>query len=88
VPDERRELPAAVGLVLVSEPGRCLPGTPVDDDRRVEEQPSPGLLVAEIDVVVLVGPELFVPAADRSRQRAEADILCRFLIIDSRGYAC
>jgi hypothetical protein len=71
VPGERPELPAAVGVVLVSEPGRRLSNTPVEDDRWVQEQSSPGLLVAKIEVVVLVRPELFVPAADRARPLRE-----------------
>jgi hypothetical protein len=83
VPGERPGLPAAVGVVLVGEPGRRLPDAPVDDDRRVEEQSSPGLLVAKIEVVVLVCPEPFVPAADRARPlrdvSAERDVVDELL---------
>jgi hypothetical protein len=83
VPGERRELPATVGVVLVSEPGWCLPDTPVDYDRRVEEKPSPGQSIAKIEVVVLVGTELFVPAADLARQlrevSAERDVVNELL---------
>jgi hypothetical protein len=83
VPGERPELPAAIGVVLVSEPGRRLPDTPVEGDRWVEEQSSAGLLVAKIEVVVLVRAALFVPAADRARLlrdvSAERDVVDEFL---------
>ncbi len=67
----------------MSEPGWCLPDTPVDDDRRVEKKSSPGLLVAKIEVVVRVGPELFIPAAAGARQlsdvSAERDVVNELL---------